>query len=509
MAKGKHAAPAGAAPSTTTPATPQAGTAQQAPVEPPRRRGARAAWIVLAVLVVAVAGAYAAGVAYFSQRFLPNTRIGGIDVSLMTADEAHDAVKGAADGYTLTLEAQNFELEIAGDDVSYAVDAAGIEGVAGSPAWLWPASLLPGGETALDLPVSYDRDALAKTVRSAVKKHNATYEPVEGTEIAYFAHERQFVPASYLTGEQIDADDAVETAEEALRELAPEATVRTRATAGPAEDVSDGVQDACDAANALLGCDMGLTMGGSEVARIDSDLVQEWVSFDGDLSCSIDYGAVDAWSADLADKLTTAGKARTYTRADGKEVAVDAGEESTYGWVVDADALAELVRSSVENRSTEDAAVPVLVEGTGYNAKTGADWGAYVDVDLSEQHARYYDGKGELIWESGIVSGNPNLDNDTPTGVYQLNAKKRDIVLRGQIDPETGEPSYESPVSYWMAFIGNSYGLHDASWQPDANFENPNAYLTSGSHGCVNLPPSKAAELYSIVEVGDVVVVHK
>ena len=199
MAKGKHAAPAGAAPSTTTPATPQAGTAQQAPVEPPRRRGARAAWIVLAVLVVAVAGAYAAGVAYFSQRFLPNTRIGGIDVSLMTADEAHDAVKGAADGYTLTLEAQNFELEIEGDDVSYALDAAGIECVAGSPAWLWPASLLPGGETALDLPVSYDRDALAKTVRSAVKKHNATYEPVEGTEIAYFAHERQFVPASYRT----------------------------------------------------------------------------------------------------------------------------------------------------------------------------------------------------------------------------------------------------------------------------------------------------------------------
>ena len=29
-----------------------------------------------------------------------------------------------------------------------------------------------------------------------------------------------------------------------------------------------------------------------------------------------------------------------------------------------------------------------------------------------------------------------------------------------------------------------------------------------GSHGCVNLPPYAAAELFGIVEIGDVVVSH-
>ncbi|WP_396176816.1 L,D-transpeptidase family protein [Fannyhessea vaginae] len=33
-------------------------------------------------------------------------------------------------------------------------------------------------------------------------------------------------------------------------------------------------------------------------------------------------------------------------------------------------------------------------------------------------------------------------------------------------------------------------------------------YKTNESHGCVNLPPSKAAELFSLVHVGDSVVVH-
>ena len=33
-------------------------------------------------------------------------------------------------------------------------------------------------------------------------------------------------------------------------------------------------------------------------------------------------------------------------------------------------------------------------------------------------------------------------------------------------------------------------------------------YKYSGSHGCVNLPPSKAAELYGLISVGTIVVVH-
>ncbi len=39
-------------------------------------------------------------------------------------------------------------------------------------------------------------------------------------------------------------------------------------------------------------------------------------------------------------------------------------------------------------------------------------------------------------------------------------------------------------------------------------FSNPDAYKTYGSHGCVNLPTDKAAEIYGIIQNGDPVIVH-
>lgn len=69
-----------------------------------------------------------------------------------------------------------------------------------------------------------------------------------------------------------------------------------------------------------------------------------------------------------------------------------------------------------------------------------------------------------------------------------------------------GTPEYESKVTYWMPFKGNSVGLHDASWQSAFGGDR---YATGyGSHGCINLPIGAAGELYGMIEPGDVVVVH-
>ena len=59
-----------------------------------------------------------------------------------------------------------------------------------------------------------------------------------------------------------------------------------------------------------------------------------------------------------------------------------------------------------------------------------------------------------------------------------------------------------------MSFIGSAIGLHDANWQASSSFSDPTAYTWTGSHGCVNLPPDKAAELFGILQVGDCVIVH-
>ena len=56
-----------------------------------------------------------------------------------------------------------------------------------------------------------------------------------------------------------------------------------------------------------------------------------------------------------------------------------------------------------------------------------------------------------------------------------------------------------------MPFYENLVAFHDADWRYSFGGE---IYLTNGSHGCVNLPPAAAAELFQITQVGDPVVVH-
>ena len=57
-------------------------------------------------------------------------------------------------------------------------------------------------------------------------------------------------------------------------------------------------------------------------------------------------------------------------------------------------------------------------------------------------------------------------------------------------------------MKFWMPVKG-AIGLHDADWRSEFGGD---IYKTDGSHGCVNLPPEVAKELYDSVEIGTPVV---
>ena len=125
-------------------------------------------------------------------------------------------------------------------------------------------------------------------------------------------------------------------------------------------------------------------------------------------------------------------------------------------------------------------------------------YGTFVLVDLSSQTFWYYsDGYRRMAGD--VVTGTRNL-HDTPTGVYSIRSKLRGIYLTG--------PTWRSYVNYWMAFIGSSYGLHDASWRTSSQFSDHSTYINNGSHGCVNMRYSDAASLYELVRIGTTVVVQ-
>lgn len=118
----------------------------------------------------------------------------------------------------------------------------------------------------------------------------------------------------------------------------------------------------------------------------------------------------------------------------------------------------------------------------------------YIKVSISKQRLRYYK-DNELALETPITSGR---NNATKTGTFKIRNKVRDTSLKGK--------DYVSYVKYWMAYDGNSFGIHDASWRSRFGTKD---YKTNGSHGCINVPTKAMAKLYSMVEIGTPVYIEK
>ena len=141
------------------------------------------------------------------------------------------------------------------------------------------------------------------------------------------------------------------------------------------------------------------------------------------------------------------------------------------------------VKDSSNNEATEK--IIVMVNEKRKNP--------YINVSISNQKLYYYE-YSELVLESDVVTG---INGKTPTGTFRVLNKIRNTVLKGD--------DYESFVSYWIAFNGNSYGFHDASWR---NKFGGNIYKYNGSHGCVNMPYYKVQSLYNMVEIGTPVYIY-
>ena len=514
------APPIGAAAAAAT-AGPAASVQLNALTEPPRKRRspARVALIVLAVLVALLAIAYGAGVAAFSQIYYPNTMIMGVDVSLQTASSAASDLSSKASRYSLTLVADDFEWEFTASEgsIEVDVDAVAVDALSGNEPLQWPVRLYQACRNASlgtyapsdeGYPVTYDADALEESVTEAVGEYNTGRSGTFDAASAYDADAGVFTVQQVRANQRLSAEGVVAAAEEALVSLAASAELDESAY----EEIANGATDdelgtVLDAANEMIAAQLTLTMGGTEVATLDGSTLQEWITFKKkSLKPTLDSDALTEWATELADSLCTVGTKRTFKGSAGKKVTIGGG---TYGWEVDADELVSAVQEAVAAGETGELAVPTTSEGSVFTAVGEADWGAHAEVDISEQYAWYYDADGNLLWESGVITGNPNKGNDTPTGVYKVNYKYMNITLRGGYDASTGEYGWETPVTYWMAFVGSSVGFHDATWQSSSNFGNPTAYYSVGSHGCVNLPESAAEELYDIIEVGDCVIVHE
>lgn len=460
-------------------------------------RGGRA-WLIPVVILAVVAVAYLAGVAVFSNLFMPSTQLNGEDVSFKSASDVAAGAEGPLAAYSVRVTGDGLDLTIAAADVSMGRDGAAMAGEALSQqnAWAWPLEVAGSRSLTTECPVTVDQEQLEGLLADASAKAGDAEQGAEGIEFDEAAGTYRLTEGALAA--HVDAQAAAEYVAQQLTDMPAEVTLGEESLTG-----GTALYDAVEKLNSYVGSTVTLTLGGAEAATVDAARIAGWLSVGDDLSVTLDAEAIADWChGELSSQLDSVGTERTYTRPDGKVVTVSGG---IYGWNIDGGSLADQLVEALGQGVPATIEVPCFSSAACVNPG-GQDWGTrYIDVDRTEQHARFYGDDGSIIWEADIVTGQPSEGHDTPAGVWSITSREHgDINLRGPIQ-EDGEPEWDSHVQYWMGVVGNAVGFHNAPWRSQFGGK---IYTWYGSHGCINLSMERADALYNVIQVGDVCIVH-
>lgn len=463
--------------------------------------------IILVILAILVA-IYLIGVAVFSFIFYPNTRMGTQDVSLQPASNVSQMATKLGSNYSIHVSGEGLDFTLSSNDLGMNIDGNAVanEALSMNSAWEWPVQLFLSHDVSEALSNGINANGVKRAVNAQVDAYNQkATDPVDAT-IVYSKQVSSFVVQPEQAGTKLDNDAVLQTVDKSVADMQNTATITDAQLIQPNVVSTDSrLKDAADQANKYIKSDIKLTMGknNTQVAEITPSDIAQWVTLDDNLTPSFNDDDLTQWVSNFASKVNTVGSERTYTRPDGQKFTVSGG---TYGWEVDNDSLVSKIKDAIDQGTSTTIDVPTSHEAYQYSGQGKQDFGRYIDVDLTKQHAIAYDENGNKIWKSDVVTGKPDPDHATPEGVWTLFNKESPSVLKGQIDSSTGEPEYETKVDYWMAFTDYGDGLHDAVWQTE--FGGTRYKDGYGSHGCINLSHDAAAALYDVINVGNAVVIH-
>ncbi|MBQ9001335.1 MAG: L,D-transpeptidase/peptidoglycan binding protein [Eggerthellaceae bacterium] len=471
-----------------------------------RRRGLKAFGIAVGVIAAVLLVVYIVGAVVFMGRFLPNTRIGDHDISMKTDAEVVALLDGIAADYQLDVLGGGFAYRTTGEGIGLSIDSAGIVRAIHEDEnpWQWPWLIAqPNHDETSRMAITFSPNVYEADVTEAVAKFNETAKPPVNATIAYDEKTGKFNVKPEEAGTQLDAAAVLASMAKTIDQLDTKLALGEEHLIKPTVlSTDEKLIEAAELATGMVSADLSLVMGGQSVGKVTGDTLSAFITINENYEVVFREEEMNAWVDALAASFNTVGTERTYTRADGKAVVVPAG--GSYGWEVDTEALKNAVLEGVKAGAVTTIEVPCVDTAAVYNGVGQRDWGnRYLDVDISEQHVRFYGDDGAIIWETDFISGTPDGTHDTVPGTWYVNSKESPSKLIGY---ENGKKIYETTVTYWMPFEGNGIGFHDATWQPGfGGTMYANGY---GSHGCVNLSYAAAQELYGIVQVGDVVVVH-
>lgn len=456
--------------------------------------------IVIPLAIITVAAAvYAGGCAYFGSHLMPGSVLVGDNAANKDKDGIMDILDEDADSYSLEIDGDTTTDTIYGKEIGLKLDQGAKEQAAekilsSQNVAEWPVSFfrkkrevkVPALSASFDeASLDSEIEGLTAVTAKAAKSVNATYE-LSGDSF-------KVVPEVY--GTQIRKTALRSNIIQSVRTLSDSLNLRSSGCYKDPKIKKDNatLKKSVNTLNKYLKPTITYDLGNGKTYEVSKEDQAKWFKVTKNGKVAFDDEGLSAFVRKCGYNYNTFGLPRKLKTQYGKTVTVKGGD---YGWWINYDA--EIAQLKKDVKSGKDVKRDFIYRSEAANHGPAAhDYGnTYAEVNLTTQHM-FLVVKGKRVLESDCVSGNVSLDRATPTGTYAVKYKEKDATLNGE--------NYSTPVSWWMPFNGG-IGFHDAPWR-HGNFGG-NIYKTSGSHGCINLPPEVAKKLFKYVYKGMPVLVY-
>ena len=425
---------------------------------------------------------YFGGVHYFKKRFLPNTTVNYTDASFKTIEELDATLQKPLALYSLEVVAREGERHLikTGDvDLRYKLDKSIDSVLEDQEVYKWPMYFFKKKPHKVGVSVELDDAKLEYILSGYNCLTEENFKEARDAYIADYNNENGYVIEKEYNGTIIDIDKAKEKIRSSLIQLGFKEDL-------DADDLYRFAQIKQDnekllSTQEILNKHAGTVINYAGGAVLNGERISQWIAVDDAGNLILDENGIRIFVDELAERYDTLGKPRIFKTTDGREVEIIAKK---YGWQIDKEGEFQAIRASILAGEQVDRE-PVFASRAA--SLEGNDFGnTYVEIDLGNQKLYYY-ADGQLALSTDIVSGALWGGRKTPPGLYRLNYKAKNVVLRG--------PDYAAPVRYWMPF-NSGIGMHDASWRSSFG---GGIYKSGGSHGCINMPTASAKALYDII----------
>ncbi|EEP28574.1 L,D-transpeptidase family protein [Shuttleworthella satelles] len=455
--------------------------------------------LIAASCVGLLAAAYLGVGIFFRSHFVPNSRVNGIDSFGKTAQQMADLLADREKSYHMVIKTADGATEqvITPDmvDLSSNLQPGDMSRLlANQQAFLWPRYLLGDKLEQKTSGWKLNRDKLNALVDALPEVSRTDLVQTKNADLVYDQQQKSYLVQEEVYGNNIDTDRFKDALADAIVNLQEEISLADYAVQPTLKADDSRLKELIGKMNQIAQMKITLKIGGDQ-ETVPQEKIISWIGIDENANMVVHDEAIRAYVGELAGKYDTVGKNRSFHTSYGAVVNISSGD---YGRKVDQEAEFNALKENLTDGRD-------LTRDLNFSQKAaggaGDDIGSsYVEVNLTAQHLFVYK-DGKKVVDTAVTTGKPVNNHQTNVGIFRVKSHEANRTLRGRNDDGS---SYASPVKYWMPFDGG-IGLHDAPWKSNYGGKN---YLTNGSHGCVNLPPSVAGSVFANVSVGMPVVVY-